>query len=710
MGETWVMDRDFGPLKFETEVDGQWNENERQAIDATIKNMVRVRDERAAQAARDAKFALEGTAAETVGAIGGGLAGAALTRSPTGTRGGAALGSSLLAREGTRAGILAASSLGAGLGRLVFDSTNSAYEALGIQPAATASSLEQTTIRAMEAAEGQAVGGLIVGGAARVAKGAARSVLGLDVPKATTQLAEAGKLGVNLALENVSTNPIITGYRNSLGRLPGVTGVFTKPGPIQRLRGQPSPSERVAGEVGDAMGRFGLHPFDPIVSVTEASGGITDAAVRRYDAIDKMVDRAWERARIQANTAGAFYNPANLKTTATGILKELKEGTPTFIGPKGNTLPVSQAKRDQRLDMFIRQVSNLEDYQTIPQYVELVKDINKRMSRANPTQQRELTLLKRAAERDLAAANMPPEIAESIRSANRVSAWKKQFYSGKIPTALEKIDRPMFSRESQGTKPIDDALKIAFQMDDLAAMKETRVTIGRPAFKNATSAYLDDVFARSVKRSESGQTFFDVDQVARDLGLVTGGQRRRASLDYALKESGSSVNSKDLEQLLGILGQYQKQGMVPDASTYLARRTLLSGASVATTGLGGFIAGSYLGQNTQMNVGLGLVSMLIFAGGARSLGKWVSRPGRLPILLKALDPNSQRTGSTAATAAGIAAMKDFSREWLRAEMRLRGGDKREGPTETEVNMFYNQFLANMGKPTMVAGPRLGLAQ
>lgn len=513
--------------------------------------------------------------------------------------------------------------------------------------------------QAGEAAAFEAMAGPVGMALGAGAKTGARMMAKLDTQLAT--LAE--QYGIRLGVEDLSMRGFLTKTRKVLGRFPGQTSPYQEADARKMADLQSAINSQL-----DAVAPTRVDPFQVSTRTLRES---TEA----WKSYREQVNSLYEAWRTNAKSSNATFSPNITRQRAEELIAESGERAAEFakVDPiTGERLVTTGKLTPDPLVRVARKVSELGDGQSIAVYDGLRKDLQGMQAKLkSPHDRARLDALLEGLELDIRSTISSGDAARELQKADRYYKKGKALFETATAQRTGRYRSGLFEvgeRESANTRDVGELINGAFNTGNRRAINEYRALVGDLTFKQATRLRLQDAFSKGFSVVDTGKgskVHINMEALSSELGLFDPGSEKRAALKAMLK--GTSVEVRDIENLVRLAGQVAKQGPV-EASELIARRAGLGGfESAART----FVPGA---SPSGAGIGLSALKALTVLVEGRRLGRWLTDPRVVKDLTKAMNFNLPETVRTAAFIRfGRAIEQDSQGDFDTAQSGLAGG-------------------------------------
>lgn len=572
-----------------------------------------------------------GVGGAIAGAKIGGAAGAMATANPVGAAVGAGIGGLVGGFAGGMAGTAAP------------EMAMEAAEILGIADKGTREKIGLSDRQLNTVMEGEAILDMVTAGGLSVARGAIRSAtkafVGLGVlpfrGQAAKEMTEfAAEHGVNMLPVQVGKRTIPRGFVSVLGKFPLVAG------PIKRSIHKTEEQVRNAFKALPAN----IAPIATISDVTNSVFMDLQNVVRKT-ATD--FDAHYKDIYKRADAAGARVTPSETASRIITELEGIKKSTPRAYGfqKEGTHTDVMEGVRTFLRDdvgKVFKQKANVNSgptaaVQTFEQMDTVLAKIDEQIGKIAGKKGSDdavdvLQSVRQAAEIDMytnvTGANVGDIVAD-LRALDRQ-------YTNTITDLFEmKAKKDFVPKGSQ----LDRITDVLMKGTDVAELEDVHRLMTKPTFQKLVAYSIDkkiwDVY-------DKGGKTMDMDGLRGALGFDNPSgdlyKHTKKMLDLA-----GGLNMEDLGKLIDV-GTTIGRVEAPDASTFIARRGVMSGAEGIFKGL----VGPVTVGGTAGGLGGALTASMMFLGGGHMVGRMISDPRIARPLHKVLDkevPSLVRKGA-----------------------------------------------------------------
>lgn len=547
-----------------------------------------------------------------------------------------ATGGTLGAIAGTPAGLpgmIAGGAAGTALGAGAYDIYRDVRRRFVDDPSVSPS----TTNRLMEPLKEAAIDagfGVALGSAPAVSAGwraAKRGVLGIGAEERTLA-AEADRLGVGLGITELTNQPLVRTFNQTVSRVPFI-GMTAR-----------RAEERKISQVGQAWQDM-LGGFGPLRGQAEIGAEMGVQAKGKFgDFLDLEVKPAYTTVDALAAKEGAIAPAQKFIQTAADAAFELNKAKPSLSSGK----EMSQVAPEY-IKKFLDEVQELPVLLSVDNLRWLKRNVDDLMDKAEKDgfQWKQAHALRDAVEeiiKSTAKSGASPAAAALVKADDIFHRGMLQF-ENTTGQKFTRTDRNIFQKgfERPGSINEDELFRVALNMKSPEAVEQLDRLVGTTTMKGVARRYLDEAFQASQKKNEKGQRFFDVDHFATQLKLNDPNSSQYKALEKLYMLQGGDI--KDLKKLLEITEKVHAN-LLPDVSTYVARRMMLGGTLAAG-------ANAYLGPVMHVST---LAGTVLSAAGAHIL----TSPRQLKQLLKMYDPKVPRYTKLTI---GARLLRLYNRDW-----------------------------------------------
>ncbi len=472
---------------------------------------------------------------------------------------------------------------------------------------------------------------------------------------------------IPLGVESVSENQGIRWLRKIFGTLPGLF-----PGP--------KAADVKVGEALESSVDQMFHDVAPVVNtLADSAVDLTKAFGRRYRAVRRVFNNAYESLFRGADEAGVIIEPNNLRKAAQGVADDLQANLPRVV-EKGKAAraaagferaaargPEALAKAARDLGLadenlvlkFIEKGLTRLDSMTPRQYQTLSRVVNELMSKHSdsPAVLRQLALMKDAMRLDV--EEVGGVFGEGFKALNGKYRDWAILQGGKTAKGFGRAQLDIFEvgelgaragaeegagkagalATREGTENADEMFTTFFNSESPQAMGDLFRVVGKTRFRRALRTHMESSFSESTVEKMVATGGFSIPKLERALGLSSDLGLKRQALGRALELADAGVSLKDLDAFFTVAKRQWGLGAI-DPGTLLKRRVALGGlqsgirAGIPTHAIKGAASAS-AGRGAQSVTGIGPIILTVL--GMRKFSKWITAPHVLKLATKALD-------------------------------------------------------------------------
>lgn len=465
--------------------------------------------------------------------------------------------------------------------------------------------------------------------------------------RGTRGMAEtASREGIALLPVQVGERQLARGFVSVIGRFPWVAGALKN-----RAEAAMGQIQRAYEGIPQRLG--------PLSSYDEIGAHILRDATHTAEAISTGFGRQLDDLFHRAAMNGVTVRPTNTRAVTDSILKRMDAETPKGY-VQGTRLAVTESAAD--LKRFINKTtkmlsetdpatgrSGLEiSDQSMLGMNTILHTIDEKMvkyaDKGDHTAMQRLERLRQAVQQDMmvnatqngtSTTTSRAIVADIRRIDDELTGAVNQLFNSTTAQRMGGVVSTT-ARAARfatlGTRGVDDLARAALKGDNPNVVGELQRLVQPETMRRIASTIVGDAFEKSIG-TETGAIRFDIEAVAKTLGLNAPASSKFAQTEALLQASGG-MTMRQLTDLVEI-GRRANMAEIPDTSAFLARkasftgmqgilRTVLPYAAVGTAGYaGGPVAG--------------IVTIL----GAKGIANMISNPASARALRAVLDQESK---------------------------------------------------------------------